>query len=67
MMKYQLTISYNDCTGKCETADLPSIMQALSIYTEDPDVFTICIINCQTGELLADWENINGIGLTAVS
>lgn len=66
MLKYQLITSYSDLTSKSEIADLSSIMRALATYVEDPDFFTAHIINCQTGEVIAQFAISNNklVGMT---
>ena len=66
MLKYQLITSYSDLTSKSEIADLPSIMRALAIYVEEPDFFTAHIVNCQTGEVIAQFGMSNNklMGMT---
>lgn len=64
MLKYQLITSYDDCTCKTETADLPSIMRALAIYVDEPDFFMAHVVNCQTGEIIMNfgkWSDKEGI------
>lgn len=56
---YRLIIGYDDCTSKTEVADLSNIMRALAIYIEDPNFFIAHIINCETGEVVAQWGKGN--------
>ena len=61
-MMYELVLTYDDGAMKKETAKLPNIMSALSIYIEDNSWTFAEIKNCQTGEIIATWTNTeNGI------
>lgn len=61
-MMYELVLTYDDGAMKKETAKLPNIMSALSIYMEDNSWTFAEIMNCQTGEIIATWTNTkNGI------
>ena len=63
-MMYELVLTYDDGAMKKETAKLPNIMGALSIYMEDNSWTFAKIINCQTGEIIATWTNTeNGIAV----
>lgn len=65
-MMYELTMTYDDGTMKKEQAKLPNLMCALSIYMEDNDWTYAEIMNCQTGELIATWENNPQYGATTI-
>ena len=56
-MKYEMVLTYKDGTMKKETETLPKLMTALGIYMEDDTWVYAHIMNCQTGELIAIWQN----------
>lgn len=64
-MMYELVLTYDDGAMKKETAKLPNLMSALGIYMEDDSWCYAQITNCQTGEVIAIWENNSEYGATA--
>lgn len=65
-MEYELVMTYNDGGMKKETEKLPALMTALGIYMEDNSWTYVQIMNCQTGELIATWENNSKYGVGTV-
>lgn len=65
-MKYELVMTYNNGAMKKETAKLPELIAALGIYMEDDTWLYAHIMNCQTGELIAIWENNSEYGVGAI-
>lgn len=65
-MEYELVMTYNDGGMKKETEKLPALMTALGIYMEDNSWTYVQIMNCQTGELIATWENNSEYGVGTV-
>lgn len=65
-MKYELVLTYKDGTMKKETEELPKLMTALGIYMEDDTWVYAHIMNCQTGELIAIWQNNKEYGVETV-
>lgn len=65
-MEYELVMTYKDGAMKKETEKLPKLMTALGIYMEDDSWVYVQIMNCQTGELIATWENNSEYGVGTV-
>lgn len=64
-MKYELVLTYDDGMMKKEQSYLPELMCALAIYMQDDSWRYVQITNCQTGEVIAIWENNSKYGATA--
>lgn len=63
-MLYELTMTYENGIKKKEKADLPTLMHCLSYYMEEEPWTYVEIVNAQTGEVIALWENNSDYGVT---
>lgn len=63
-MLYELTMTYENGITKKERADLPTLMHCLSYYMDEEPWTHIDIMNAQTGEIIACWEQNDEYGVT---
>lgn len=63
---YELTTIYADGIIKVETSTFDCVMTAIGIYSYDPELVSIMVVNANTGEIILNIMHMDGIGFTGV-